>query len=466
MNKKSIKSSRKYTKRTFQRPWTYFYKLAIKYYKCYGSLNIPYSFKSFNGFSYDPEGEELGAWLELQKAEYKQSKLSKEKIELLEDMCIVWDNISWDEYYKLATAYYNHHGNLDIDDNFKTKNGIDYNPKGISLGSWLKCQKKLKEHKELSDNKIKLLENIGIKWVNYGKTFTDYYGLANKYSLYYGSLNMHWSFKTSDGYSYDPSGEILGLWSMYQSIIFPQYKESSIKALLLKEAGLNLDVTEKPFSKQWIFNYHLAYEYYKKNGNLNIEYRFKTKNGIDYDPEGIDLYSWLVSQKYAYSHGRLTSDQIVLLNAIKANFKSSRTLSEDRWMKHYKLVRIYYRKFHTLDIRRDFRTKNGIDYDPEGLAIGQWIKDQKSSYVGRRNYRLSFNQIYLLEMLKYKWFTEEENNSLNSEELKAADMPRKLKELENRLKSLIVKKYSLNELPSKEEINYEFKESFEYTKKK
>ena len=466
MSKKSIKSSRKYTKRTFQRPWTYFYKLAIKYYTYYGTLSIPYGFKTFNGYSYDPEGEELGAWLEAQRTEYNQSTLSKEKQELLEDLCIIWDNISWDEYYKLATAYYKHHGNLNIDDNFRTKNGIDYDPKGISLGSWLKSQKRLKEHKRLPDNRITLLKNIGIKWVNYGKTFADYYRLANKYSLYYGNLNMHWSFKTSDGCSYDPNGEILGLWLIYQSIVLSKNKDTSIKALLLKEAGINWDNIVSPFSKQWIFSYHLAYEYYKKHGNLDVSYNFKTKNGIDYDPDGLPIYQWINNQKYAYSHGKLTNDQISLLTAIKMNFKSGRVVSEDRWMKHYKLVRIYYRKFHTLDMRRDFRTKNGIDYDPDGLPIGQWIRDQKTSYIGRRNYRFSIKQISLLEKLDYNWFTEEENNALNSEEITGDNLKRKRKELANRLKSLIVRNYDMNTLPSKEQINYEFKESFKYTKKK
>lgn len=69
-------------------------------------------------------------------------------------------NKDWNAYYLEAGDYYKEHGNLKINVSF-------ISPSGLSLGRWLKAQKQIKAgiiKGELSDERKRLLDLIGIEW--------------------------------------------------------------------------------------------------------------------------------------------------------------------------------------------------------------------------------------------------------------------------------------------------------------
>ena len=61
---------------------------------------------------------------------------------------------SWIINYNLAQAYFEHKGNLNIKDNYKTSNGYEYDENGIPLGLWLYEQKSLYLENRLELEKI------------------------------------------------------------------------------------------------------------------------------------------------------------------------------------------------------------------------------------------------------------------------------------------------------------------------
>ena len=69
--------------------WNQMYMLAESYFKEYGNLKIKQVFKTLNGIDYDEKGYNLGIWINTQRREYKKDKLSKEKIELLDQIGMV-----------------------------------------------------------------------------------------------------------------------------------------------------------------------------------------------------------------------------------------------------------------------------------------------------------------------------------------------------------------------------------------
>jgi len=71
--------------------------------------------------------------------------------------------------YNLAKNYYEKYGNLEIPNKFKTTNGIDYDKSGVALGEWLSTQRqayKGMDRRKITEEQIRLLENIGINWYN------------------------------------------------------------------------------------------------------------------------------------------------------------------------------------------------------------------------------------------------------------------------------------------------------------
>ena len=93
--------------------------------------------------------------------------------------------------YELATKYYEYHGNLAIPQRFLTLNGYEYNKDGIALGRWLVNQRQFYKRNELADERIKLLENIGIEWngKNINK-WNEILALARNYLNYFVDLKM------------------------------------------------------------------------------------------------------------------------------------------------------------------------------------------------------------------------------------------------------------------------------------
>lgn len=90
--------------------------------------------------------------------------------------------ITWNDYYDLLRAYYEHHGNLLIPMNFKTSNGYEYDKNGINLRRWVSTQR---QHFETmpEERKQKLLQ-LGIV-LNVKKTKEEIKNICTMYNINY-----------------------------------------------------------------------------------------------------------------------------------------------------------------------------------------------------------------------------------------------------------------------------------------
>ena len=173
--------------------WNKNYELAKKYYEYHGDLEIPQKFKTINGYEYNDTGVNLGAWLYTQR---QNKNLSDERRNLLSSigMSLRGDNASqWNKNYELAKKYYEYHGDLKIPTKFKTINGYEYNDTGVNLGAWLYTQRL---NKNLSDERRKLLSNIGMRFISLKeeKIWYSLYEQALKFYKQYGA----WSEENLD----------------------------------------------------------------------------------------------------------------------------------------------------------------------------------------------------------------------------------------------------------------------------
>ena len=74
-----------------EKEWMKNYGLAESYFNKNNNLEIPRSFKTLDGITYDENGYKLGVWVSIQRQSYKMGKLSKERIELLDKIGMVWE---------------------------------------------------------------------------------------------------------------------------------------------------------------------------------------------------------------------------------------------------------------------------------------------------------------------------------------------------------------------------------------
>ena len=300
--------------------WELNYSLAKAYFEKNGNLEIKQNFKTLNGIDYDENGYKLGKWLTNQRQAYKKEKLSKEKIELLEKIGMRFENvlniIGWTKMYLLAEIYFKKYGSLEIKQNFKTLNGIDYDENGYNFGIWLTNQRQMYKKGKLSKERIELLKQIGMRFEtrDNDEVWNQMYMLAELYFREYGNLEIPSKFKTLNGIDYDENGYNLGWWLVSQRQMYKKSKLYKEREELLEKIGMRFETRDH--DEVWTQMYKLIETYFKKYGNLEIPSKFKTLNGIDYDENGYNLGIWLVNQRQIYKKGKLSPERKELLNQI------------------------------------------------------------------------------------------------------------------------------------------------------
>lgn len=196
----------------------------------------------------------------------------------------------WEMHYKEAEKYYNEHGNLLVPFSYKVNE--------FKLGRWIDTQRQKRKKKELSEERIRMLEKIGMFWGN-EKNFIGWdenYKIAKTYYRENGNLEIK--------RDYMKDGVNVGIWLNEQRFAYKRGKLSKDKIDLLEELGVAWD----PIEKSWQEHYEIAKEYYEEVGHLLIRCQDSYK--------GKKLGEWLRHQRRKKRQGKLTKEKIDLLNDI------------------------------------------------------------------------------------------------------------------------------------------------------
>lgn len=273
--------------------------------------------------------------------------------------------LSWNDMYEYAKKYYEHYGNLEVPQKFKTNDGYTFDERGkISLGNWIKTQR----HNILPESeKGKLLMQIGMRFTKLKSkvSWEEMYEQAKKYQKYYGNLEVPKKFRTDDIYTYNKDGKIkLGEWiDRMRRTIDPE----SEKGKLLSHIGMRF--TEEVPDDVWLNMYSYAKRYYDIWLYLaNMPREFKTNDGITYNKYGkINLGLWVDDQKNLIAP---ESKRGRMLAQLGMDFPKSKLT----WYTMYELAKKYYEYYDNLRIPITFKTNDGITYDANGkFELGLWL---------------------------------------------------------------------------------------------
>ena len=277
--------------------WEEKFALLKQYYAERGDLKIP--------ANYVVNGVWLARWLAEQKARLngkstgrsgKKKTLTEEQAKRLMSLGVqknvLNNDVLWQEQYVCAKEFFEKNGHLNIPKNYVSESGK-------SVGRWLAIQRKYKNDGNLSDERIALLDEIGMIWF-YGDKWEKGFGYAETYFKKHGNLLVKSDYVTEDGY-------LLGKWIVNQR---SAYKGTASKKLTdeqkkrLDDIGFVVDVNEY----RWNCAYERAAEYYRYHGTVSVPRGYKV--------DGIDLQSWFTEQRRAIKNGKLTSTQVMKLSQL------------------------------------------------------------------------------------------------------------------------------------------------------
>lgn len=307
-------------------PWLKMYKEAINYYKEKGNLKVPMT------YSYIKDNKEinLGNWIVAQRVNFHNGKLTPKRKELLDEIGMVWKlrtRFSWEYMYNLAKDYYTENGDLLIANTYE----VNIEGNSVALGNWITNQRRCYNLGELSNERIKLLNEIGMQWEDVKffqseknwiitfKSMVKYYGdkgtsvIPNTYLVEVNgkliSLNQWYKRQLSLYRNNELTGKRKELMDIFSSII----KDDNVKNLK--------DI-------RWMKYYKVAKKYYEENGNLKVPATYETiVNG-----EVIKLGQWINSQRASYRGLRssISAERIEMLNNIGMlwNLKENKLVKE------------------------------------------------------------------------------------------------------------------------------------------
>lgn len=371
--------------------WLKKYNLAKQYYLEHGNLKIPFRYSSLK----DGIIINLGTWVMTQRQGHLKGTLSKERIDLLNEIGMAWkinNTYSWEYMYNLAKDYYLENNKL-----FSSTYKININDKNVLLGAWLRNQIKFYNEGKLSIEKIKLLENIGVQWKAEQRKRNRKDNRDKKwFSLYKEVLEFykeHGNLIIPNDYLVTVSHEeiLLKSWYKNQKSMLKLKELSAEKEKLINELIMlnenNKIKTEN--DKNWFEIYNVAVNYYKEHGDLKVPYTYVyEKDGIK-----INLGQWVISQRQNYGNNKISADKIKLLDKIGMKWEKKNWFT---WEYVYKLAKDYYKEHGDLLVPRNLI----VNVEGTDISLGNWIVNQRRSYKKKT---LSSERIELLNEIGMKW---------------------------------------------------------------
>ena len=178
--------------------WARGLEAARRYRQQYGDLQVPSAYKDADGFA-------LGNWIRNTRSRFGSGGLKESQIRELDALGMVWNSIDakWERCYAEAALYCEKHGSLNLTPKYVS-------PSGIRLGAWVENQRAYYLKGELSDDKIRRLEAIGMLWEGRNdRQWLKSYEAAARYFQQYGDLNVPYQYVS-------PEGIRLGYWVVRQ----------------------------------------------------------------------------------------------------------------------------------------------------------------------------------------------------------------------------------------------------------
>jgi hypothetical protein len=131
-----------------------------RFYNTHGHIDVPPDLRAEKPGG--GQGTLVRPWLNNQRRRLQRGATTKQQKESLDAVGFIWDveEAEWMKKYRLACRFQEEHGHLAV-----TKVHVRENRDWAPLPSWLRTQTRLRAAQRLSDTRIKLLDLIGMPWV-------------------------------------------------------------------------------------------------------------------------------------------------------------------------------------------------------------------------------------------------------------------------------------------------------------
>ncbi len=332
---------------TLTASWDLMFAKAKAYAKAHSSLNVPRRYKTSDGYS-------LGNWIFTQrkvKAGLQYGSLSEARVQKLESIGMIWDNVrdlAWQKYFQEAEAYHKQYNNLNVKAGYITKSGV-------KLGSWLSnlrtYRKNNIQQNYLTQDRIEALDKLGMVWDVPDYLWEQNYAACMEYHRMHGNLEIPSDYVSKDGLK-------IGTWLRNQRANKKRLTKDQIRRL--EEIGM---LWSTKYDRAWQAAYEEAKTYYESHKNLDVPIAYVTASGFK-------LGKWISNCK-AKGKANHPIERQKALDAIGMVWDKP-----DAWETRFELAKNYFSVHGDLQVP--------ARYKPDGVWLNKWLNEQRQIYLGNR----------------------------------------------------------------------------------
>lgn len=312
----------------------------------HGHLNFP-----------DRSSTRLGLWMLSQRQNRRNGRLTTERIRLLDEIEFEWVPFgsAWNERFNKLIEYKAKFGSVDV-----PKKPI------TDLGTWVSVQRGARNKREISEERIRLLDEIGFIWDAHDFRWEEMFKELCAYKKSHGHLNIPTS---STG---------LGSWVHIQRRAKRHRKLSEEKIKRLDEIGFAWEFVDSGWEDQ----YNELVVYGAKYGNLSVPVSLTV------------LRNWVSKQRASKRKGELPKERVQLLDQIGFDWNPPmspppRKNTDADWLLRYEELLAYKTTYGNTNVLGLWAT-----------GLGRWAGTQRQA---RKNGKLSEERTRLLEEIGFEW---------------------------------------------------------------
>ena len=302
----------------------------------------------------------IGVWCSTQRRNYRDKKLSQEKIDLLNSLDFDWNTFEtdWQNNFLELQKFKKKHGHV----NPPCSRSSEFN----LLGDWCVKQRGSNRKGTLSQQRIDLLNSLDFDWDPKETDWQSNFLELQKFKKKHG----HASPPCSRG----SESSLLANWCVLQRKNQRKDKLSQERIDLLN----SLDFDWDPLETDWQNNFLELQKFKKKHGHASPPTNSNKSNSFG---------SWCSEQRKSQKKGKLSQERIDLLNSLDFDWDPLET----DWQNNF------------LELQK-FKKKHGHASPPtnsnKSNSFGSWCSEQRKS---QKKGKLSQERIDLLNSLDFDW---------------------------------------------------------------
>lgn len=312
-----------------------------------------------------PINPALGIWVSNQRQnnknhrkKYKNRLLAQKFIERLNAIGFDWDPLSnaWERMFEVLFIYWQKNRNCNVP---------QFYPENPSLGIWVGEQRKSYNKKQLDEEYINRLNEIGFDWNPVAILWEKMYASLHNYYLEKGNSNVPQAY---------PANPALANWVGKQR---QSYRKSQLVQDYIDRLNA-VDFDWNPRVTSWENQYTALCDYRKEHGNCNVPQSY-VKN--------LPLSKWVCRMRLHYNKGKLAQSYIDRLNDIDFDWAPFVTTWENMFTALYN----YWQINGHCNVPQRY---------PNDPSLGQWVENQRQKHKKKK---LAQNYFERLDALGFNW---------------------------------------------------------------